>query len=50
MHLCAHLWWDRDRRDFSSVSAPDVTEDLLRRSDTPLAALARPHLPRHGLF
>lgn len=49
-HLCAHLWWDRDRRDFSAFSAPDATEAHLRSSSTPLAEMARPHLPDHGLF
>jgi hypothetical protein len=50
VHLCAHLWWDRDRRDFSGFSAPDASEAHLRTADTPLAVLARPHLPQHDLF
>ena len=50
VHLCAHLWWDRDRRDFSPFSAADATEAHLRDASTPLAALARPFLPDHGLF
>lgn len=50
VHLMAHLWWDRDRRDFTRVSAADVTEDFLAGSDTPLAHCARPFLPDHGLF
>lgn len=50
VHLMAHLWWDRDRRDFSRYSAHDATERALRAGDTPLAHLARPHLPDHGLF
>jgi hypothetical protein len=50
VHLCAHLWWDVARRDFSSLSALDVTEDYIRRSDSVLAHIARPHLPAHGLF
>lgn len=50
VHLMAHLWWDRDRRDFTRVSAHDATEHALRTGTTPLAALARPHLPAHGLF
>ena len=50
VHLMAHLWWDQNRRDFLAFSAGDVTEDLIRRSDTPLANLARPFLPDHGLF
>jgi hypothetical protein len=50
VHLCAHLWWDQDRVDFSRMSAAAVTEDHLRTADTPLAHLARPYLPDHGLF
>lgn len=50
VHLCAHLWWDRDRRDFAAFSAVDATEAHLRTADTPLAHLARPFLPDHGLF
>lgn len=50
VHLCAHLWWDQDRRDFSSFSAADATEAHLRSADTPLAHLARPFLPDHDLF
>ena len=50
VHLMAHLWWDRDRRDFARFSAPDASEATLRTGATPLARLARPHLPDHGLF
>jgi hypothetical protein len=50
VHLMAHLWWQRDRRDFATFSAGDATEASLRNSDTPLAHLARPYLPAHGLF
>lgn len=50
VHLMAHLWWDPDRRDFVSYCANDATETALRQSNTPLAALARPFLPDHGLF
>jgi len=50
VHLMAHLWWDRDRRDFSRYSAHDATEQALRTGATPLARLAQPHLPDHGLF
>jgi hypothetical protein len=50
VHLCAHLWWDEGRRDLSPVSASVLTEDHLRRADTALAHLARPHLPDHGRF
>jgi len=50
VHLCAHLWWALERRDFSSFSAIQVTEDHIRESDSTLARLARPFLPSHGLF
>lgn len=50
VHLCAHLWWEQDRRDFSTFSAVDATEAHLRTADTALAHLARPFLPEHGLF
>lgn len=50
VHLCAHLWWERGRRDFSGVCAADITEAHLRAADTALAHLARPFLPEHGLF
>ena len=50
VHLMAHLWWDRNRRDLSSFSSGDATEAALRDGDTPLAHLVRPVLPEHGLF
>jgi glycosyl transferase-like sugar-binding protein len=50
VHLCAHLWWDTGRRDFSSVAAAHITERYIRTHETTLAQLARPFLPSHGLF
>jgi hypothetical protein len=50
VHLMAHLWWERNRRDFVAFSAGDASEAHLRDGDTPLAHLARPFLPPHGLF
>jgi hypothetical protein len=50
VHLCAHLWWDQDRTDFSRFSAAGATEAHVRSADTPLAHLARSFLPDHGLF
>ena len=50
VHLMAHLWWQRNRRDFVNFSAGDASEAHVRESDTPLAHLVRPHLPAHGLF
>ena len=40
----AHLWWSRERTDFSPVCAGDIDLAWLRRSDCTLAALARPFL------
>jgi hypothetical protein len=50
VHLCAHLWWDFGRRDFSAVSASEVTEGYIRNVNTNLTGLARPFLPEHDLF
>jgi len=50
VHLCDHLWWSDDRRDFSRVSAADLTEAHLRETDALIGHLARPHLPDHDLF
>jgi hypothetical protein len=50
VHLCAHLWWSRNRRDFVRFSSCDASEAVLRQADTPLGWLARPYLPAHGLF
>jgi len=48
VHLCAHLWWEQDRRDFAAFSAVDATEAHLRTADTPLAHLARRSCPTTG--
>jgi glycosyltransferase involved in cell wall biosynthesis len=45
IHLWSHLWWERERQDFSAVSAADLTEDRLRASSSTYARLARPFLP-----
>lgn len=50
VHLCAHLWWEQTRTDFSTFSAPAATEAHLASADTPLAQIANPFLPDHGLF
>jgi hypothetical protein len=44
-HLWAHLWWARDRRDFSPFHAGRLTPAYVRHADTPYARLARPFLP-----
>jgi hypothetical protein len=45
VHLWAHLWWDRDRRDFSAVHAGQLTAERLRVAPTSLGRFVRPHLP-----
>jgi hypothetical protein len=44
VHLWAHLWWDRLRRDFSVVHAGHCTPAGLRGARSTLARLARPYL------
>lgn len=45
VHLWAHLWWDRRRRDFSSVHGGWCIPSFLRSAPTTLADLARPYVP-----
>ena len=45
MHLWAHLWWSRQRVDFSPVHAGQITPDYVRGASTTYARLARPFLP-----
>lgn len=45
MHLWAHLWWSRWRRDFSSFHEGRLTEDYIRRVDTTYNLVARKFLP-----
>lgn len=45
IHLWAHLWWARGRRDFSDTHAGMFTEDYIREVSTTFNLLARPHLP-----
>jgi hypothetical protein len=45
IHLWAHLWESRGRRDFSNVHAAQLTERHLRTADTTLARIARRFLP-----
>jgi glycosyltransferase involved in cell wall biosynthesis len=45
VHLWAHLWWSRERLDFSPVNAEWCTPRFLRRSRTTLGDLVRPYLP-----
>lgn len=45
IHLWAHLWWERERTDFSRVHAGRLTAPQLARARTTLGALVRPFLP-----
>ena len=41
MHLWAHLWWSRRRRDFSGFHAGLIDEGYIRSADTTYAVAAR---------
>ena len=45
IHLWAHLWWDKQRRDFSSFHAGLLTESFIRTVDTTYTVAARRFLP-----
>ena len=45
VHLWAHLWWDRRRRDFSEVHGDRYVPSYVRRAHTTLADLVRPYVP-----
>ncbi len=45
VHLWAHLWWERHRRDFSNVHASSCSPAELEQARTTLADLTRPYLP-----
>jgi hypothetical protein len=45
VHLWAHLWWSRRRRDFSDVHADMFTEKYIRATATTLNLLLQPFLP-----
>jgi glycosyltransferase involved in cell wall biosynthesis len=49
VHLWAHLWWDRQRRDFTDVHGERYLPSFVRRGRTTLAELARPYLPGQPL-
>ena len=49
LHLWAHLWWDRERTDFSRFSADQFTAAYVRTAGTTYARLARRFLPPEPL-
>jgi hypothetical protein len=48
IHLWAHLWWDRQRTDFSAMHEGLFTEEFIATTDTTYNRLARRFLPRGG--
>ncbi len=44
IHLWAHLWWHKTRRDFSDFHAGLLTERYVRQAESTYARLARPFL------
>lgn len=48
IHMWAHLWWSRRRREHSRFHAGLIDERRLRRVDTTYNVLARPFLPAPG--
>lgn len=50
IHLAAHLWWEDERRDFSTVHARQVDEAWIRAGATTYALAAQRFLPDHGCF
>lgn len=44
VHLWAHLWWERRRRDFTHAHAGWATPSFARSARTTLAQLLRPYL------
>ncbi|MBC2717624.1 MAG: glycosyl transferase [Desulfobacteraceae bacterium] len=45
IHLWAHLWWDRSRKDFSRFHQGRLNHAYVNRASTTYAALAKPFLP-----
>jgi len=45
LHLAAHLWWDEDRRDISTIHAGMIDEAWIRASPSTYATAARRFLP-----
>lgn len=45
LHLWSHLWWEKERRDYSDCHAGLLTERYIAEVDTTLTLAARPFLP-----
>lgn len=50
IHLWSHLWWERDRTDFSIFHAGRLTPEYVRFSNSTYATLARRFLPAEILL
>jgi hypothetical protein len=50
VHLWSHLWWRRERTDFTRVHAGQLTADHIRSVDTSYNRLARPFVPDLDLW
>ena len=50
LHLWSHLWWDRNRIDFSSFHEGRITREYVKHARTTYARYARPHLPEEVGF
>jgi hypothetical protein len=49
IHLWAHLWWDRSRKDFSRFHQGRLNYAYVHRNHTTYATLAKPFLPERRL-
>ena len=45
IHVWAHLWWERSRKDFSHFHHKLLNHAYIKRAETTYAALAKPFLP-----
>jgi hypothetical protein len=50
VHLMAHLWWARSRRDFLDLDGRSIDERWIREVDTTYGLAARRFLPEHAEF
>lgn len=50
LHWWSHLWWSRERRDFSSTYGDQFTPDYITTVDTAFNRLARPFVPEVTWF
>lgn len=46
IHLWSHMWWDRNRTDFSCFHSGRLTPEYVKFSKSAYAELARPFLPK----